>query len=274
MKLFEIENLSDRELEEVIAFVYSYTGITMNSSKRSLLQGRIRPRLREIGLKNYKEYIDYLKSNPSEKESFIDLCTTNETYFFRTQRVWDYFENDFLKNWYSKNPQKKLRIWSGASSSGEEVYTIGILCEFFKKSHPSFSYEIIGSDISNEILEKAKLGIYQGRAIDSFKKNHLDLFNVMMKSEDQVNYTVIPEVKNSINFVKHNLFHPAIAIENFDIVFLRNVLIYFKSSDQELVLRNIYRSLKKEGILILGESESLTGLTTHFSYLSPLIYRA
>lgn len=273
MNLFEIDNLTDRELDEVIGLVHRYTGITMNSSKRSLLQGRIRPRLREIGLKSYKEYLDFLKENSSEKEFFIDLCTTNETYFFRTQRVWDYFEHDFLKKWYEKNPHQKLKIWSGASSSGEEVYTIGILCEKFKKTHPHFQYEITGSDISNEILAKAQMGIYQGRSIEAFRKNHPALFNEMMKSEDQVNYQVLPSIRANINLKKHNLFNAPIAIGNFDIVFLRNVLIYFKGHDQEIVLKNIYQSLKSEGILILGESESLTGLTTHFKYVTPLVYK-
>lgn len=273
MNLFEIENLTDRELDEVISLVYTYTGITMNSSKRSLLQGRIRPRLREIGLKSYKDYIEYLKSNLAEKESFIDLCTTNETYFFRTQRVWDYFENDFLKKWYEQSPNKKIKIWSGASSSGEEVYTIGILCEKFKKTNPHFQYEIIGSDISNEILDKAKEGVYQGRSIDLFRKNHLNLFQEMMMSNDEINDSVLPSIKKSITFTKHNLFNGPLAIESFDIVFLRNVLIYFKASDQEKVLKNMHRSLKKDGVIIIGESESLTGLTTGFNYLAPLIYK-
>lgn len=272
MNYTDLIDLNDKELSDLISLVYKHTGISMSLSKKTLLQGRIRPRLKDLNLKQYSDYIVYLKNNDEEIQSFINLATTNETYFFRTTRVWQHLQEELLTKWYLENKGKKIKIWSAASSTGEEAYSIGICCENMRKRHADFDYEIIASDISTQVLEVAKKGLYKGRSIDFFKTNHPHLFEEFMNQEGE-SYTARKEIKNKIIFQKHNLFELNKKMNGFDLVFLRNVLIYFSKEDQEKVLENLYRSMNSAGELIIGESESLSSLETSFKYYAPLFYK-
>lgn len=273
----EALELDDKDLKQLIEMVHQMTGITMAEHKKTLLQGRLRPRLRELKITSFLEYIRFLKSNKEEAASFINLVTTNETSFFRTPKVWEFFNKDFLPKWIAAHPKNKLKIWSGAASTGEEIYSIGISCQEFKAKNPLFDYQILGTDINTEVLEKAEKGIYSGRSIEAFKTNQSGLFNSYLQKvqgeETSQDYRVTStDVRARIKFGTHNLFTPPPGTETYDIVFLRNVLIYFEKKDQEIVLNYIEKSLVKGGTLILGESESLGGIKTNFQFLSPLIY--
>ena len=267
----EIQELDQITLEQMLKLVHKYTGITMNSSKKALLQGRLRPRVRDLGLHTYSDYIEYLSSHKEEVQEFVNIITTNETSFFRTQRVWDFFSNEYLPEWVSRNPGKTLNIWSAASSSGEEVYTIGISCEQFRQKHPGFDYQILGTDISTEVLKVGETGEYGGRSIENFKTNNRPLFDKFLIPTES-RFKVAPEIRARIRFASHNLFTVPKQKEFFDIVFLRNVMIYFETLDQEKVLENISRAILPNGTLVIGESESLNNLKTSFIFKSPLIY--
>jgi chemotaxis protein methyltransferase CheR len=263
--------LEGSSLNKVLSLVHKLTGISMGVNKKTLIQGRLRPRIRQLGLESYDKYLDYLSSNKSEIQEFINLVTTNETSFFRTQRVWEYFTKDFLPNWWATNSKKTLKIWSGASSTGEEVYTIGICCEEFRIKNPGFNYQIFGSDISSDVLAIAQKAEYAGRSIEVFKTSNRPLFDKYMLPNGE-NFNVHPDVKLKIRFGIHNLFTLPKEFNHYDIVFLRNVLIYFEPADIEKVLANISKGLIYNGILIIGESESLSSLKTNFKYKLPLVY--
>lgn len=263
MLSFEIE-LGPEEFKKILDLVHLWTGITLGESKKTLVQGRLRPRLKILGLTSYKDYFLYLQENKGEQQEFINLITTNETSFFRTNRVWDYFRTEFLEKWDQKAP---LKIWSAASSTGEEAYSLAMSCEEHRLKKPSFDYEIFASDISSKVVNIAQKGEYAGRSIDSFKQTHPTLFNKFFHEGK-----VERKLKEKIHFSTHNLFHQPFKKDYFDIVFLRNVLIYFELKDQERVLQNIALSLKKDGILIIGESESLNSMKTSFEYIKPLVY--
>ncbi len=271
MNSIEQVDLESPTLELVLNLVHKLTGISMGVNKKTLIQGRLRPRIRKLGLESYAKYLDYLNSNKEEIQVFINLVTTNETSFFRTQRVWDYFNKDFLASWWAANPRKSLKIWSGASSSGEEVYTIGICCEEFKLKNPGFTYQILGSDISTEVLVIADRAEYLGRSIEAFKTSNRILFDRYMQPSGDM-FKVHYEVKAKIRFEIHNLFTLPKERNHFDIVFLRNVLIYFEPADIEKVLANLSKAIANQGILIIGESESLNSLKTNFKYKQPLVY--
>lgn len=271
MDSIEPVDLDSSSLEKVLSLVYKLTGISMGTNKKTLIQGRLRPRIRKLGLENYVKYLEYLNSNKDEIQIFINLVTTNETSFFRTHRVWEYFNKDFLPTWWAKNPKKILKIWSGASSSGEEVYTIGICCEEFKLKNAGFSYQIFGSDISSEMLSIAEQAEYSGRSIEAFKTSNRPLFDKYMQQNGQM-FKVLFDVKSKIRFGIHNLFTLPKERNHFDIIFLRNVLIYFEPADIEKVLANIGKGIVGKGILIIGESESLSSLQTPFKYKLPLVY--
>lgn len=266
----ELEEMNQPALEKAIKLVHRLTGISMGNNKKTLIQGRLRPRIRALSLNSYDQYFDLLNNNEKEIQIFINLITTNETSFFRTQRVWDYFQQNFLTDWSAQNYQKPLRIWSGASSSGEEIYTIAICCEEHLLKNPGFSYMITGTDISTAALEQANAGIYNGRSIETFKTNNRSLFDKYLEASSE-NFKVKEFLKTKIKFKPHNLFLPP--NDTFDLVFLRNVLIYFDQPDQEKVLAHIGNSLTQNGTLIIGESESLNSLKTPFEFFAPLIYK-
>lgn len=268
--LSEID-LNDSTLKSVLEMVFKYTGITMNEKKRSLLQSRLRPRLRELSLKSYEEYVNYLKTTQSEVEIFIDCVTTNETFFFRTHRVWDFFNKRFLPEWYASHKGETLKIWSAASSSGEEIYSLGICALEFQLTHPDFKFELVASDISQEILGKAQAGIYGERSVDGLKKYNPVWYQKYIETTGD-KWKIKDQVKGLVKFGPHNLMTAPKLKSYFDIVFLRNVMIYFQDPEQKLILKNVTQSLKANGHLVLGESESINRLETELKFLEPLVY--
>ncbi|MBS1984478.1 MAG: protein-glutamate O-methyltransferase CheR [Bdellovibrionales bacterium] len=267
----ESDEMDQSVLQRTLKLVRIHTGITMNETKRTLVQGRLRPRIRELGLADYSAYLDYLETHKEEIQSFINLVTTNETSFFRTTRVWDFLRKEFLPSWQAKKPTRALRIWSAASSTGEEPYTIGICCQDFRRLNPTFDYQILATDIDTNVLAIAECAEYAGRSIDAFRTQQSALFErYLTPSNDR--YQVVNEVKNKIKFTTHNLFKTPSQRGHYDLVFLRNVLIYFGPEDQEKVLENIGLALNSEGLLVIGESESLNHIRTNFRFKAPLIY--
>lgn len=267
-----MEELDHYSLKKILSLIHSCTGISMGENKKTMIQGRLRPRMRDLGFSSFGQYLDYIKSNQEEIQGFIDLLTTNETYFFRTPRVWDFFCKEYLPQWVDKNPGKIMKVWSGASSSGEEAHTIAICCEEQKQKSATFNYQINATDISSEVLGIGAQGYYSGRSISMFMQTRKNLFDKYMIQSNE-GYLVRSDLRSRIQFSSHNLFlaHPERHL--YDIIFLRNVLIYFHPKDQEKVLRNVSRNLKDGGVLIIGESESLSNLEVPFCYQSPLIYR-
>lgn len=267
----DFTEMDQHSLERVLELVHKHTGIYMGANKRTLIQCRLRPRIRTLGLASYEEYFGYLDAHKSEIQEFVNLITTNETSFFRTQRVWDFFSKEFLPRWTRENPQKKLKIWSGASSSGEEAYSIGICCEEHLLKNPDFDYCINGSDISTDVLMSAEKGCYAGRSIEAFKASNRLLFDKYLEAVEG-GFKVKEILKEKIRFNSHNLLFVPAHRNYYDVVFLRNVLIYFEAADQEKIIKNVGTSLVNEGLLIIGESESLGSLNTPFQYKQPLVY--
>lgn len=161
-----------------------------------MLQGRIRPRLRALHLTSYSAYLEYLEANPGETQTFIDSVTTNETYFYRTPRIWEYLEKTYLPRWISENPNDTFRAWSAAASSGEEARTLGAVLEDQRAKHPSFQYQITATDISAEILTTAEKGTYSGRSIEMFRNMRPELFAKMMVSDLNGQWIILPRIRS------------------------------------------------------------------------------
>lgn len=266
-----LEDMRASTIERVIKKVHLLTGISMNEQKKTMLQSRMRRRMRDLNISSYEAYMDYLDKTPGENQNFINIMTTNETFFFRTPRVWDHFQKEFLPEWHKNNPNGILKVWSAASSSGEEAYSIAISCFEFKLKNPSFDFRIMGSDISSEVLQEAINGIYPEKSIEFMRRSQKELFEKYFTEKGERLFDVSIEVKKKVQFHPHNLF--TVKKEIFDIVFLRNVLIYFTGEDQEKVLRNVAKSLKEEGTLMIGESESLNRLDTPYEFKSACVYK-
>ncbi|MBS1963053.1 MAG: protein-glutamate O-methyltransferase CheR [Bdellovibrionales bacterium] len=267
------DGFSDDCFRDYLRVTHRLTGITIGANRKALVRGRFRRRIRDLGLPGYSEYLDYLRSHPEETATFVDLVTTNETHFFRTPRIWEYVEKEFLPSWHREHPGGTLRAWSAAASSGEEAGSLGILCQEFRLRTPGFSFEVHGTDISEEQVGLCREGRYTGRSIEAFQSNRPDLFRKYMRPEGEA-FTLVPSVRERLRFQTHNLFERVRDPKPFDLVLLRNVLIYFVPTDQAKVLEQVHRALVPGGTLIIGESESLGSLKTDFDPLVPLIYRA
>jgi chemotaxis protein methyltransferase CheR len=265
--------LSDKCLADFIKLIHELTGITIASNRNSMVEGRLRKRVSAIGLPNYEGYLKLVKDDRSEQVHFVNLVTTNETYFYRTPRIWDYIENKFLPEWIVSHPKSVFSAWSAASSSGEEAHTLGIICQAFKEKNPSFIYQITGTDISKEMVGLCQQGKYAGRSIESFKKSRPELFDTYMSKCDGDSYEVIPKIKSRLRFHQHNLFQSLQLHDSYHLVLIRNVLIYFKGPDQEKVISLIGPKMAGDGVMIIGESETLTHINTNFKSVEPLIYR-
>lgn len=252
--------------------VRRHTGIAMSERKWTMLEGRLRRRVTALALTGYRDYLRVLDEQPDEVRDFIDLVTTNETSFFRTPRIWEYFAQQFLPQWFDAHRGATLRLWSAAASTGEEAYTTAMLCEAFRLQHPAFRYQIVGTDISEGVLRQASAGMYRGRNADALRSAHPELVQKHFQTRDD-GMQASAALRAHVSFRQHNLYETPRGIGPVDLAFLRNVLIYFDADGQQAVLENVRRAMVPDGVLIVGESESLSRFSTGFTFEQPLIYR-
>jgi chemotaxis protein methyltransferase CheR len=264
------EEMSHETLLKVIGKVHTLTGITIAEQKKTMLQSRLKKRMRHLSIETFEDYMSFMEKDKDEVQEFINVVTTNETSFFRTPRIWEYFQNDFLPAWHAENPKGQLKLWSAAASSGEESFSLAICCTEFQRKHPTFNFKIFASDISTEVLAEAKKGVFPSRSVEFLRKSKPQLFDQYFVAGEEDTFKIIPDLKNKVQFEAHNLFK--VKKEQYDIIFLRNVLIYFVAVDQEIVLKNVGKSLAEKGMLIIGESESLNRLDTPYEFKHACIY--
>ncbi|MDX2269964.1 MAG: protein-glutamate O-methyltransferase CheR [Bryobacter sp.] len=273
------------DTEAVGEVLRQLTGISLRAGKKELVESRLRRKLRELGLSDVKDYLKRVEANSRERQAFINLLTTNESRFFRTERVWQYLERTFLPAWAEQHVGKRLQIWSGAASSGQEAYSLAMLCQEFGAkwaiSNPRqkpFEYRIWASDIDTEILTTAQEGWYEAAQWESLRRDRPFWFDRYAKAQ-RGGYAVAETLKIRVEFSQHNLLRAWAASAQFDLVMLRNVLIYFEEAEQLTVLRHVVDTLRPGGTLVLGESESLGQLEAGMAkenlavqYVAPQIY--
>lgn len=270
--------LSAKDFEQFSQFIYTEFGIKMPPVKRIMLQGRLLKRIRTLNMNSYTEYKDYLFSKEGQREeifNFLNVVTTNKTDFFREPIHFDFLKNNVLPEFVEKNSREPFKIWSAGCSSGEELYTIGITLNEFKSVHAAFNYSMLGTDISQNVLTKAAKGVYPLNKVDiiplELKKKYL------LKSKDKTNPTVKvrPELQKNLSLKYLNLMDSSYSsiTEKFDVVFCRNVLIYFDRQTQESVINKLSSHLKKGGHFFIGHSESLTGMDVPLEHIKPTIFR-
>jgi chemotaxis protein methyltransferase CheR len=265
--------MPDDAFRQVRDFIYADTGIYFQDTKKYLLEGRLGKRLQVLGLNNYDKYLQLLKFGPSRSEEmrfFYDAITINETFFFRNESQFEALENTLIPEIVkTKRAQgkTKMRIWSSASSSGEEAHTLAmIFLEKLKPKYPWMELEVVGTDISNGVLETARQGVYREYSIRNMPKHYLDTY---LRKEDQ-RYYLADEVRKLVRFDNMNLYdQPKMRMmSSFDIIFCCNVLIYFDQQSKIQVVANLYDSLTPGGFLFIGYAESLHGISTAFKLIN------
>lgn len=263
--------LNPATLAALIALVRKHTGIAMTERKSVLLERRLQPRLQALALTSYQAYLDKVERDKTELPHFIDLVTTNDTQFFRTPQIWDFLARRFLPEWVRRYPGQCMEIWSAAAASGEELYSMAMLCEEFRVLAPQFRYRILATDISRQMLGLAEAGQFGGRSVERMKASHPALFKKYFTA-DGTRARIDRSLGRNVRYASHNLLQALEPPQQFDLVLLRNVLIYFDAEHQQTVLDKIRFSMKPQASLILGEQETIQRLDTEYRYEAPMVY--
>lgn len=265
-------SLQDSELRLFQDLMYREAGIRLADAKHNLVQSRLRKRLDALGHHSFREYHSYVTApgHDAEFQRCLEALTTNETYFFRHKQHWDFLLGTIVPGW-KKSAAKggTFRAWSAASSSGEEAYSLAIaLTEAFAST--GYQAKIDATDINTQVLARAKAGIYAGYALQKLTPPCLQRYLTPLPGGER--HQVNADIRKLVEFRPHNLQQPSQGVA-YDMILLRNVLIYFDGESKGVVLAHISARLKSGGWLILGGAETLSERTDEFTYVRPTIYR-
>jgi chemotaxis protein methyltransferase CheR len=272
--------MTEKEFFAFSKLIYSECGIKMPPTKKTMLKTRLMKRLRSLGMDSFSCYYEYVSSPNGRSEelwSLIDVVSTNKTDFFREPSHFDYLVQNALPallETHGPGNLKRIRIWSAGCSSGEEPYTLAIVMSEYSQKIRGLKFSILSTDISTKVLDKAVVGIYEHEKVlpipMALKKKYL--MRSKDKNKDFVRFT--PEIRSLIKFRRLNLMENDFQIrEPMQIIFCRNVIIYFDRPTQEAVLSRICRHLIPGGYLFVGHSETLSGLNLPLVPLSNTVYR-
>ncbi len=273
----EMLGIGDKEFKYIASVMYDRCGISLGEQKRVLVAGRLTKRLSQLGLSSFAEYVKFLDADKTggELTELINRITTNHTFFFREREHFDFLQSEILPRLEEKMGaprQYPLRIWSAGCASGEEVYSIAMLLrEYYKGRIDSVDHGLLATDISVSVLGEAKLGEYSGSKVSdlppNYRKGYFD------KIDDDT-YAVSTAIKAMVLFKRLNLMDAPFPMKGlFDVVFCRNVMIYFDQKSRKKVVDAIYRCVKPGGYFFIGHSESLKRDESPFEYVKPAIYR-
>jgi len=275
----DVMKLSPEGFDRLARFVTGELGIKMPNSKISMMQARLVRRVKELDLRSIEQYGEYLFSagNKEERDHFINAITTNKTDFFRESEHFQYLTQVALPS-LQKNPgfdPTRMRAWSAACSSGEEPYTLGMVLGEYSRRQPQFDFEILGTDVSTKVLHTAQRGVYAEELIDPVPLEMRRRY--LLLSTDPANRVVriVPALRQKVSFHRLNFMDANYRIkERFDIIFLRNVLIYFDRPIQEAVVNRVCAHLKPGGYLFISHSESLSELNVPVKRVHTAVYRS
>jgi chemotaxis protein methyltransferase CheR len=269
-------SLEDNEYIRLSDFIVSQYGIKLPPNKKSLLQGRLQKRLRTLQFSNFKDYVDYLFSLQGlqdEVPNMIDAVSTNKTDFFRELNHFDFLTNQGLRAYIETSRKNKLSIWSAGCSSGEEPYSIAMTLKEFSITRLNFDFDILATDISESVIQHAIVGIYNEDKVLMLPESIRHKYLLKGKNEYKNKVRITSELRNKITFKKFNLIsNEYSSLRKFDIIFCRNVMIYFERDVQYRILRQFCRILNPGGFLFIGHSESITGFSLPLTQIKPTIF--
>jgi chemotaxis protein methyltransferase CheR len=259
--------LTDKEFELFKGYIHKISGIFMKPEKKVLVESRLAKRLRHFGCGSYKEYYDILQRDDIEQQAFIDIITTNETSFFREPH---HFE--FLKNIIVTPAISQVRIWSAACSIGAEAYSAAMVCDE-SLTPRRIGFEIVCSDINSDVLNNAQTALYTDKFIPQIPVKYLKKYCLKGSGEHEGNFIIDDTLKSHFLFRRLNLLEKLGSdLGEFDVIFLRNMLIYFDDPEKKAIVENVTTKLKKGGYLFIGHSESLFRITECVEQVKPTIY--
>lgn len=261
--------LLDSEFTQFQSLLYRLAGISLSPAKKALVCGRLAKRIKHHRLDSYGDYFQLLTSGrePQELQIAIDLLTTNETYFFREPKHFEFLRSRILP---ARRPVSAFRVWSAACSSGEEPYSIAMLLADCLHEAP---WEIVASDISTRVLERARNGHYAMERAEHIPQDYLRAFCLKGVGRQEGTFMIDKRLRSKIAFRQVNLNEQLPRLGEFDVIFLRNVMIYFDVETKRKVVQRLMAAIKPGGHLLIGHSESLNGVCDELQVVSPSIYR-
>jgi len=272
--------LSEKDFRRLSEFIHNECGIKMPEGKKVLLEARLRKRLRVLGMHSYTEYCDYLFSPEgtlNELIQMIDVVTTNKTDFFREAGHFDYLVRTALPELiklYGANSRRKYTIWSAGCSTGEEPHTLAMVLNEFAEQQQGFYFSILATDISTRVLEHARRGIYKEEVVQPVPVAMKMKYLLKGKDKNKGLVRANPQLRSLIEFRRLNFMNTDFGIkEPVDIIFCRNVVIYFDRPTQEKLLNRFAHHLIPGGYLFMGHSETLNGLSVPLVTAGPMVYR-
>jgi chemotaxis protein methyltransferase CheR len=263
------DGLTDREFAQFQRFIYEAAGITLSDEKKALVAGRLAKRVHECRARSYGDYFRLLESGElaGEVQRAVDLLTTNETYFFREPKHFERLRQAALAPRRLATP---FRVWSAASSSGEEAYSIAMVLADCLAAKP---WEVVASDISERVLARARMGHYPVERTQHIPPAYLKRFCLRGVGPQEGTLLVMRELRQRVHFRSINLNSRLPAIGMFDVIFLRNVMIYFNLQTKKEVVERVVAHLRPGGFLFIGHAESLGDLSGDVVALAPAVYQ-
>jgi len=261
--------LNDREFGQFQSWLYRAAGINLSPAKKALVAGRLFKRLKHYELDSYGQYFTLIMTDQrnGELQVALDLLTTNETYFFREPKHFDFLRQQVLPK---AAPGKVFRLWSAASSSGEEPYSLAMTLAEALGTTP---WEVIGSDISTQVLAKARNGHYPMERATTLPQPLLAKYCLKGTGRQEGTFLIDKSLRNRVHFAQVNLNETLPDLGEFDVIFLRNVMIYFDQETKSKVVTRLLPHLKSGGYFIISHSESLNGVNDTLKLVAPSIYR-
>ncbi len=259
--------LRTREFRLFQRLMFEAAGVSLAASKKALVSGRLSRRVRMTGCGSFDAYHELLRHDPEERQRAIDLLTTNETYFFREPKHFAFMRETLLPAHPDNRP---FRAWSAACSSGEETYSLAMLLD---DTLGESGWELLGSDISQRVLERARRGLYPLARTDHMPPGYLKRYCLKGTSSYAGQFLVTRGLRNRVKFAQLNLNADLPRLEPFDVIFLRNVMIYFSHETKVQVVRRVLGRLRPGGHLFVGHSESVNGIADELRLVRPSVYR-
>ncbi len=276
-----IPGMEEPEFNYLKTVIYDKTGISLAPHKKIMLQSRLNTRLRHNQIPNFQEYVKKLKSEvpffQTEILEIINRVTTNKTDFFRENHHFEYLKSTAfpaIEQKYKNLSRKSLRIWSSASSTGEEPYSLAITLHDYFQGKPGWDLKIFASDIDTNVLSHADKGIYKEDRFTTVNKDIVQKHFTPITTPDGREFKIKPNIRELISFRKINLLEsPYPFTEKMDIIFCRNVIIYFDKPTQTKIFQNLEKVMVEDGLLIIGHSETLFGISDNFKFLGHTVYQ-
>jgi chemotaxis protein methyltransferase CheR len=267
--------MTDRELKEFSAFIYSELGIKITQTKKTMLQARLQRRLRTLNMKSYGQYLEYLQTLRGlevELPQMVDAVTTNTTSFFREPKHFEYLVRQILPQWQKRKPGRTFTVWNAGCSSGEEPYSTAMTLMDYHERVAPLNFSIVATDISTDILKKASRAIYEEERIATIPAEFRRKYLLRSKNRERRLVRVAPELREAVSFRRLNFMDDFQFRETMDLIFCRNVMIYFDRKTQHELVRKFCNHLEPGGHLFIGHSESLAGADLPLRQLAPATY--